>query len=157
MMKDEDLDVLEKCLHVSITLIAMKSPWSTQLVVSGSRSFNRLGEIMQIISEMGEEHTIEAHTDFLAFINASDSPTAELGYVDQTSEIVALTTVYPVDVITRVRAALDNAFDSGEGSFNVGAAVQGALHLWEEDRRWDRRTARLQQEECWHNWNEEVA
>jgi hypothetical protein len=112
---------------------------------------------MQIISEMGEEYTIVAHTDFLTFINASDSPSAELGYVDQSSEIVALTTVYPVDVITRVRAALDSAFASGEKLFDVGAAVQSALRLWEEDKRWDRRTARLQQEELKRHWDEEVA
>ncbi|RYZ84485.1 MAG: hypothetical protein EOP06_18015, partial [Proteobacteria bacterium] len=102
---------------------------------------------MQIISEMGEEYTIATDTDFLAFVNAGDSPTAELGYVDQCSEIVALTTVYPVDVVTRVRASLDSAYASGEEAFDVGAAVQGALRQWEEGRRWDRRTARLQQEE----------
>jgi hypothetical protein len=112
---------------------------------------------MQIISEMGEEYTIAAHTDFLAFINASDSPTAELGYVDQSSEIVALTTVYPANVITRVRAALDSACALGEESFDVGAAVQGALRLWEEDRRWNRHTARLHNEELGRYWDEEVA
>lgn len=112
---------------------------------------------MQIISEMGEEYAVAAHTDFLAFINAGDSPTAELGYVDQCASIVSLTTVYPLDVITRVRAALDNAFASGRNSFDVGAAVQGALRHWEEDRRWDRRTARLQQENLERRWDEEMA
>ncbi|RZA20323.1 MAG: hypothetical protein EOP10_18340 [Proteobacteria bacterium] len=112
---------------------------------------------MQIISEMGEEYTIAADTDFLAFVNAGDSPTAELGCFDQCSEIVVLTTVYPADVITRVRSALDKAFASYEESFDVGAAVQGALRSWEENRRWDRRTARLQQEEVEYHWDEEVA